>query len=234
MPRKRALMMVKLDPPAEREAEWNDWYAGHVAARLALPGWLSGRRFVRMDGIPRETAVAGEAKYLALYDLAGVDVLKSEAYDRLREQEATRGQDSFDVQVFKLPKFARGIYEQIYPEEGDYRPPPSRFVSVMGHEVPRNRQREFAAWYDTEHIPSLMVRPGYLTCRRFKLSRDISPIVSNGGTLPTYLTVYDIESERVFERGASQPAAPTPWTQWVRSWYTRKMSMVARRIYPKD
>ena len=34
------------------------------------------RRFTKIEGIPKEYAVAGEAKYLALYDFASGQVLR--------------------------------------------------------------------------------------------------------------------------------------------------------------
>ena len=81
MSNKRALMMVKLDPPMEKETEWNKWYnSKHVVDRLAIPGFLSARRFV---------AVEGEPKYLTLYDVTSVDVLISRAYLKLRDSEVS-------------------------------------------------------------------------------------------------------------------------------------------------
>ena len=63
MTKKRALLMVKVDPPEEQESEWNNWYNDkHVAARLNVPGFLSARRFSLMEGVPKQYAVAGEAK----------------------------------------------------------------------------------------------------------------------------------------------------------------------------
>ena len=72
MTKKRALLMVMLDPPVEKEVEWNEWYdTNHIVSRLALPGYLFGRRFIAIDGEP---------KYLTLYDLADVSVTNSEAH----------------------------------------------------------------------------------------------------------------------------------------------------------
>ncbi len=232
----QALLMAKMDPPPDREDEWNEWYShGHCASRLALPGFRSGRRFAKIDGIPRDTLVPGEAKYLALYDLDNVDVLNSKPYQNLREKELSRPIDSFDVQIFELPKFARGAYRQIFPEAGEYSIPPSRFVFVVGHEVPVDKESEFNAWYNTEHIPALMEVPGFLTVRRLILEESVvPPTVKRGGSLSKYLTIYDIQNEQAFETEAFSKASSSPWTRWVRSWYTRKMCLLYRRIYPED
>lgn len=236
MAKRRAVLMAKMDPPVGRESEWNNWQDNrHVADRLAIPGFLSARRFTKIENIPKEYAVAGEARYLALYDLASVKVLTDEPYRRLREKEALQPQDSFEKLIFKLPKFARGVYEQIYPEQGEYTMPPTKYVFVVGHEVPRNRQQEFKAWYDTEHIPALQAVQGFLAVRRFILSeREVPPMTGRGGTLPKYLTIWDIENESVFESDAFRKAAVSPWSSWVRSWYVRKMCTLYYRIYPQE
>lgn len=69
-------------------AIWNDrdeaiasvyeqWYVKeHVPERLAVPGFLSARRYQRLDG--------GSPRFFTSYELASVDVLSSRAYlDRL-------------------------------------------------------------------------------------------------------------------------------------------------------
>ncbi len=231
----RALLVAKMDPPSQREDEWNRLYnTCHVADRLALPGFLSARRFTLLEGIPRQFAVPGEAKYLALYDLAGIRVATSRPYEELRAREAQRPADSFDRQIFKLPNFGRGIYLELPLGQGEYRAPASRYVFLVGHEVPRNKHAEFNAWYNMEHLPALMAVPGFLTGRRFRLSaREAPPLTGQGGSVPQYLTVYDIESPDVFESDAFRKASQSRWSDWVRSWYTRRMCALFRRIFPE-
>jgi len=233
---KRALLLARMDPPAEHQEEWNDWYSRqHCAERVKLPGFLSGRRFSKIEGVPKATSIPGDAQYLALYDLANLEVLISEPYQKLRTKELARSPDSFDVQIFKLPKFARGAYVHIYPENGEYQAPSSKFIFVVGHDIPPGKEAEFAAWYNTEHIPALMKVPGFLTVRRFILDENVAPpAVDRGGILSKYLTIYDIENQNAFETEEFQKASMTPWTIWVRSWYTRKICLLYRRIYPED
>jgi hypothetical protein len=232
MVKKNALLLVKVDPPMEKESQWNNSYNDkHVAGRLTIPGFLSTCRYTKIEGIPKEYAISGEAKYLALYDLADAKVLKGNPYRRLVEEEAARPRDGFEGSISKLPKYARGLYEQIYPEEGEYTAPETKFVFVVGHEVPRNKQQEFNAWYNTEYLPALMSVPGFVSGRRFILSEP--PVVERGGNLSRYLSIYDIENSGALESAAFKKAAVSPWSNWVRSWYTRKMCTLYRRIYPK-
>jgi hypothetical protein len=55
-----------------REAEFEEWFQHeHLAERLALPGFLLGRRY---------EVVAGDRRYFNFYLTQSADVLKSAAY----------------------------------------------------------------------------------------------------------------------------------------------------------
>lgn len=233
---KRALLLVKVDLPSKDETAWNSWYnSKHIPARLAVPGFLSARRFTRIEGIPKAFCVPGDPKYLTLYDTANIDVLRSEPYRKLWEKESLLPADSFEKVILTLPKLARGIYEQIFPEQGEYKPPKTKYVLILGHEIPRNKKGEFNAWYNTEHIPAMMRVPGFVTARRFMLNeRDFPPMLGSGGVLSRYLTVYDIENENIFESEVFVKESQSPWSTWVRKWFSRKMCAVYQRIYPQE
>ena len=64
------LFMTDIDPA--HEDEFNRWYEEeHLGERMAIPGFLSARRFAAIEGTP---------KYLAIYDLESPDVLHSAPY----------------------------------------------------------------------------------------------------------------------------------------------------------
>lgn len=67
------------DIPNEDEAAFNAWYDGeHMPDRiLQIAGFLRGRRFRALSGGPR---------YLAHYEMAGPEVLRDDAYIRLRRE----------------------------------------------------------------------------------------------------------------------------------------------------
>lgn len=234
MTAKKALLLARMDPPDEDEAGWNKWYNGtHVANRVALPGFLHARRFSKIEGLPESYHTPGEAKYLALYDVTSIRVLNGADYGRVRENEFATPPDSYENQISKLPKFARCIYQQIYPEDDEYIIPGTRYVFLVGHDVPRNKHREFNAWYNTEHIPDLLSVPGFISVRRFILNRrQIPPITDRGGTSSQYLTIWDLENEEALIRDEFLNKSASPWTQWVRSWYTRKLCTLYKQIYP--
>jgi len=69
------LLLATMEPPASIEEEFQDWYdSEHFPERQSCPGFLTANRFVCVDGFPR---------YLALYDLEDVEVLRGEGYRRI-------------------------------------------------------------------------------------------------------------------------------------------------------
>jgi hypothetical protein len=72
MANKNGLLLFMTDIDTAHEAEFHRWYEEeHLAERMAIPGFISARRFEAIEGSP---------KYLALYDLETPDVLQSAAY----------------------------------------------------------------------------------------------------------------------------------------------------------
>lgn len=220
--------MVQIgDVPEEIEMDWNRWYDTiHISNRLSKPGFVSVRRFI---------ALWGESKYLTLYELESLEALKSDAYVKLREWEASLPPESFEAITLRLPNFARGVYEQIYPEQEDYQISDTQILFTIGHDVPPNRDEEFNAWYNTEHIPTMMNRvPGFVTARRFRNVGSLIP-PGSGKTSPSpqYVTLYDLSDDKVLDSEVIKKETNSPWSSWVRSWYSRRFRILARRIYPK-
>jgi hypothetical protein len=76
-----ALLIVTMEPPPAMEEEFNDWYdTEHFPQRRALPGFLSGSRWVCLDGWPR---------YLALYELNGLSALETPEYRAVSDLNST-------------------------------------------------------------------------------------------------------------------------------------------------
>ncbi len=70
--RAQALLYVEVECPPELEGGFHAWYnLEHVPERLRIPGFLSGRRYVALEGGPR---------WLAAYRLESPGVLESAEY----------------------------------------------------------------------------------------------------------------------------------------------------------
>jgi hypothetical protein len=61
---------------ASRIAEWDEWYLGHLAAMVAVPGVTSAQRFRALDDSPPPS--------LAMYTVASPAVFESKIYLRTR------------------------------------------------------------------------------------------------------------------------------------------------------
>ena len=69
------LLFATMEPPANIEEEFQDWYdTEHFPERQSCPGFLTANRFVCIEGWPR---------YLAMYDLEDVEVLRGEGYHKI-------------------------------------------------------------------------------------------------------------------------------------------------------
>lgn len=89
---------------AEHDGELNDWYDGtHIPELLAVPGFVSARRFRRVGG-------DGVAEYLAVYEIEADDLVAPVAELRRRSAagETTR---STALQLDPPPEVA--LYEEL-------------------------------------------------------------------------------------------------------------------------
>jgi len=101
------LMMGLMEPPPEMEGEFHDWYDGeHLPGRLAVPGFLTGHRLVCLEGWPR---------YVAMYDLESLDVLKSEPYLAIAGKNASPWARRI---IGRVHGYSRNLMRQLYPGAG--------------------------------------------------------------------------------------------------------------------
>jgi hypothetical protein len=220
----RAVLLVRIgEVPSAIEETWNRWYNGvHMPARLAMPGFLGARRF---------KAYEGECSYVTVYELENVDALRSAPYLQLRQQEAAFPADSFEAQTANFPLLERGVYGQVFPDT-PYEIPDAEYLFLLAHDVPPNREEEFTAWYNTEHIPAMLRVPGFLNARRFKMADPLPAASGKQSSRPQFITLYDIADKKAMESEQLLKNRESPWCDWVRSWYTRRLRVKARRISP--
>ena len=99
----KGFLLVLMQPPPALEEEFNAWYdTEHIPERLAVPGFETALRYVCIDGAPR---------YLAMYDLAGPDVLNSPAYLKVGFGNAS----PWTKRVTSRVRIYRSFGQQVYP-----------------------------------------------------------------------------------------------------------------------
>ena len=239
MTAERTIILVRTNSPGADESEWNNWYeTQHIAARLAIPGFLCIRRFKLSNGLPTDFAIPGP-QYLALYEVETQDVLSSKPYLALVQHEASLPNDSFEARTRAQPDISRGIFRQIFPDSDSYSiPADSDYLLAVGHaDLPAQVLDEYHAWYNTEHIPSYLQIPGVLNARRFMIQPTPSGEPSKlGPYAPDYAALYDLTSDDLFDSDAFRQRSSTPWSTRVRNWTweRRKMNNSYQCIYRSD
>lgn len=99
---RRGLMVVQMEPDEGYDDTVDRWYdEEHLAERLQVPGILSARRWVAVEGAP---------KYLAMYELEHPDVVHGEPY-----LEQKRNPTPLTEEVEAHVTMSRSIYVEITP-----------------------------------------------------------------------------------------------------------------------
>ena len=99
----KGFLLVLMQPPPTLEEEFNAWYdTEHIPERLSVPDFETALRYVCIDGAPR---------YLAMYDLAGPDILNSPAYLKVGFGNAS----PWTKRVTSRVRIYRSFGEQVYP-----------------------------------------------------------------------------------------------------------------------
>ena len=234
MPRPRAITVIKLDPPDEREDEWNDWYSNvHSPGRFEC-GFLAFRRFEIVPGEPPvDTLQPDQARYLAIMELPDTSVLTSPEYDAITERWLATPPDSFEHLTMTLPRFARGVLERIgqYPDEEQPLLPESRYIFMSAHDVPEGISEEFNEWYVEEHMPLVLDEPGFNAVKRYMhRSDEFEPMLARGGELFTHLSIWEIDGPEAFRNPKFANYTVTPWQKRMRRLCKLKMSNVFKEI----
>jgi hypothetical protein len=189
------VLVAMMNPPADEDA-FNAWYdEEHVPLRMAVPGFLGARRYRAADSQKEGP------RYLALYDLASLDVLASDAYRRLRPEQSQREREM----LASIPMMDRRVGELVLDCPEWTRDPPYQLIVCMT--PPAGGEDDFVDWYRQEHIPMLLAVPGW---RRVRLFRQVE------GEGPAFMAIHELETPGVFDRPEYTASVSTPWRQRIR------------------
>ena len=104
------VLVVTMEVDEADEEEFNQWYnEQHLPERMAIPGYVSARRF-KLEGDNNSIAL----KYLCFWELEDGSPLESEMY---------KDQNAHPTELFlkvnqTIKSRTRGLYTQVYPEQG--------------------------------------------------------------------------------------------------------------------
>lgn len=194
------LLLVFSHPgPTLSEREYHSWYdEEHVPLRTCIPGFNSAVRLVASDG--------QHPNWGAIYDLDGIEVLRSEEY-----KYALAARSDREISVLqRLRPLERRVYQGIGSktsgllESGRVQ---AKFFIFVSMTPSIESEADFNAWYNEEHVPMLMRVPGWLRTRRYILTEQ------SGVPLrpPKYLAMHEFSESRDFNSGEYKAAVDTPW-----------------------
>ena len=106
----RTILVVMMDVDPEHDEEFNRWYNDeHLPERLAIPGYVSARRFKLEEG-------QGVLQYLCIWELEDASPLQSQEY----QAQNARSSELRDRAHSYIRERMRGLYQQIYPAVGAF------------------------------------------------------------------------------------------------------------------
>jgi hypothetical protein len=213
----QGIFLVYTDIDPKYEEEFNAWYnTEHVPELLRLPGFLDAARYVAYKGRP---------KYLAVYELASVDALRSPEFQKWRAAPSPWSRRIAPSVIGT--NVIRVVGQQIFPTTLEMAEREMALALQIGRmSVPESVDAEWNAWYNGEYVPGYRKVPGVLYARRYR--------VTEGET--GYMTVYEFVDEKVSETSEwhHQRQTSSPRSGRMREAMTHGYGSpgVYRRIYP--
>ena len=205
----KALMTAWTHVAPEHEAEFNAWYdAEHLPEIVALPGFLSARRYACEGAVP---------KYLAWYDAADETV---EPGPHLKKYLA----DSAPSMKHIAPNLQNRerMNFRLMRDVGAKPAADTPWLYIVHTDIPDHIVDEYNEWYDNEHLPRLVTVPGVVRARRY------AAVSGN----PKYLTAYELTDKDAFESPAGLAARKTPWTAKMRSLFQNTRRSMCQLVLP--
>jgi hypothetical protein len=196
--------------PPDREEEFNDWYdREHLAQVVALPGFVSARRY-KVDDAP--------LKYLAWYDTVDQTIEAAADFQGLIAKPTPWSQrmrrfygDKREPMNFRLMRDVGRVPAEDTP-----------WLYIVHTDIPDDIVDEYNEWYDKEHLPRLVTVPGVIRARRY---------TATAGN-PRYLTAYELTDPDAFESPEGLQARKTPWTAKMRSLFYNTRRRMCRLVLP--
>lgn len=153
----KGILFSEMTPDVSWEDTFNDWYdEEHIPLRMDVPGFVGAQRYHR-----------SERNYLAVYDMAGPEVLSSKAYGQIKNHPS--------VLTSEMLNGVSGFTRYIGREIGTQHNVPfeemlqASVLYPVFFQVPEDRLKAFDEWYDKDHVPTLLETSDWLGCRRFAL-----------------------------------------------------------------
>ncbi|MFT5977266.1 MAG: hypothetical protein ACI83Y_000286 [Candidatus Azotimanducaceae bacterium] len=133
------LLISQMDPPVELDDEFHTWYdTEHIPVRLALSGFGSAVRY---------RATENATRFLVCYFIDNLDVLESDAYERIKSQPGPRTERMLGV-VRDFTRFTCEMVNDTGEQSPSYHGPSDHVIVHVSHCLPgateKHERREAA------------------------------------------------------------------------------------------
>ena len=198
--RAEGLLYVEVDCPPELESEFHAWYnLEHVPERLSIPGFVSGRRYAALEGLPR---------WLATYELTSVAVLESPEYTKWLGGPL---QTAWTTRMVASTRVHRSIFRLANERDSALTGTERRALLAVRYAASREENETLDRWHDTEFSRELLEVPGVLSIARY-----------DGTEGNERLVLYELEQHWLTQEAAFGRL-------WTAGWETRRASLSSYR-----
>jgi len=203
-----ALFLVRMDVAHDHEATFNEVYDGEHAPNLrAVPGVRRAARYTQ----PSPT----EPRYLAAYELDGLDVMDSPAWKTAGEAGRWPG-------VIRPHTMNRHLTKYEWVGGAATLTGKTPYVFWVMMDVESHREALFNELYDHEHLPLLLKLPGSVHAVRYRTTAPGEP---------RYLCAYEVENTTLpMSKLWNDTSDIGRWKPEVRPYTSNKRYIVSERI----
>lgn len=188
----RTILFTEMTPDIDWEDRFNKWNDGHlVPSRLAAPALAGAQRYKHIE---RET-------YLTIYEADNEGALTSEEF--LSAEDYPNSETKW--MMSNILDYSSYTGNQITDLSGSNvagDPMEAPILYAQFFSVPDDREDDFNAWYENEHIPMLLKCNEWMMCRRF--------LIEEGDPQPwTHLALHYLNDMSAFDSPEREAAQST-------------------------
>lgn len=210
-----AILFAEMAPDPAWEDRFNTWYdQDHIRSRMVIEGFTGAQRYRATES----------DNYLVIYDMESLAVLKTPAYEHLKNNES----EETLWMLANVRGFTRNLGTEIGREEFNETTREAPLIFATMFDVPPEHVEEFDAWMTQDHAPLLLKNKDWLAIRRFAMTfTDPHPF--------TRLSIHYLASPAALESPERAAARGTEWRARMaekHAWFRQPKTAVFRRHGP--
>ncbi|WP_174735221.1 DUF4286 family protein [Mesobacillus harenae] len=210
MTKNNSILFSEMIPERDWETKFNDWYdTEHIPLRMNVKGFQCARRYKELNSL----------KYLAVYEMNEIDVMKGPAYREVKENPSDLTKWMLSS-VNGFTRYTGNLISEQINEKIEGNPYDAPILYPVMFQVPASREAEFNDWYVEDHVPTLLKNQDWLACRRYR--------IENGEPENwTHIALHYLKNIEVLDSAERKEARKSPWRDKLakEDWFNGKYMM---------